>query len=253
MKKKNILKLRRNLSSVGNLLRGSNLPALEAEILLAEVLHKTRTDLFTHPETKVRFEEAQTFEKFVRRRSQGEPLAYVLGHKEFYGLSLKIDPRALIPRPETEELVLEVLKLNPKSVADIGTGSGAIALALAVHLPKAKIYAIDVSEEALDLARENADLLKLTGRITFLRGNLAEPLPEPVAVMAANLPYIMTSWIKTLPPEIKDHEPTVALDGGTDGLLLYRELFNQAGPKLLAGGRILYELDGRVLVWSRKD
>jgi release factor glutamine methyltransferase len=139
------------------------------------------------------------------------------------------------------------LKLSPKSVADIGTGSGAIALALATHLPQAKIYATDISPAALDLARENAHRLGLENKITLLLGSLAEPLPSPVELIVANLPYIKTSGIKVLPKEIKDFEPILALDGGRDGLELYRELFRQAPTKLLPGGQILYELDGQVL------
>ncbi len=248
MKTKSILKLRRNLTNVGSLLRESNLPALESEILLSHILRIPRTHLFAHPETKVRLEDQKSFEALVARRRLGEPIAYLTGEKEFYGLKLKVDHRALIPRPETEELVLEALKLNPSSVADIGTGSGAIALALATHLPKAKVYASDISEEALELARENAELLHLGARIRFLKGNLCEPLPQKVDLIVANLPYIMTPWIKSLPDEIKNYEPVLALDGGDDGLLWYRQLFDLAKDKLNPNGRILYELDGRVLV-----
>jgi|SRR5581483_2128579 len=250
MKRKNILKLRRNLESVSTVLHRSRLPALEAEMLLSSVLQKPRTEIFAHPETKVRFQDLVRFETLVRRRHGGEPVAYLTGEKEFYGLRLKVDRRALIPRPETEELVLEALKQHPRSVADIGTGSGAIALALAAHLPKASIYATDISEEALDLARENALRLKLDARIKFLRGNLAEPLPEPVELMVANLPYIMSPWLKNLPKEITEFEPNLALDGGVDGLKYYRELFARASEKLLPGGKILYELDGTVRVWE---
>lgn len=250
MKRKNILKLRRNLGNVSSILKESNLPALEAEILLSFVLGKSRTALFAHPETKVQFTDEQRFKDLVRRRHLGEPIAYITGEKEFYGLRLKIDCRALIPRPETEELVLEALKVRPRSVADIGTGSGGIALALAAHLPKAKIYATDISEEALDLARENADLLRLSPRIKFLKGDLTDPLPEPVDLIVANLPYIMRAWITKLPKEVREFEPKVALDGGEDGLKYYRELFARAPRKLTERGKILYELDGRILVWT---
>lgn len=252
MKRKNILKLRRNLRNVSRLLVESKLPALEAEMLLAYVLRTPRTYLFAHPETKVRFTDETKFWQLVKRRLEGEPIAYITSEKEFYGLRLKVDRRALIPRPETEELVLEALRLKPGLVADVGTGSGAIALALAAHLPKAKIYATDISEEALDLARENAARLGLGHRIKFLKGHLTEPLPESVDLVVANLPYIISSWIDKLPKEIKDFEPRLALDGGADGLLYYRELFQTAASKLRSGGRLLYELDGRILMWSSK-
>lgn len=253
MKKKNIRKLWRNRPNVSSILKDSGLPSLEAEILLSHILKVPRTTLFAHPETKLSSTQVLHMDKLVRDRHLGVPIAYLTGEKEFYGLRLKVDRRALIPRPETEQLVLEALKLNPGLVADIGTGSGAIALALAAHLPYSKIYATDISEEALDLARENAELLKLGHRIKFLQGHLAEPLPEPVDLIVANLPYIMTPWLKSLPKEILEFEPLIALDGGWDGLRWYRELFDKASEKLLPGGRILYELDGRVLVWEPKE
>lgn len=250
MKKKNILKLRRNLRNTGDLIAESNLPALEAEILLAHILGNSRVELFTHPEGKIRFVDEKVFQSLVARRQRSEPIAYIIGEKEFYGLKLKVDPRALIPRPETETLVLEALKLNPKSVADIGTGSGAVALALAKHLPDAKIYATDISGEALQLALENARRLGLAKKITFLQGSLLEPIPEPVELITANLPYVRRRWIEELPIEIKNFEPRIALDGGGDGLEWYRELFAKAKAKLLPGGEILYELDGRILFWN---
>lgn len=250
MKKKNILKLRRNLTSYSQALRYADLPALEAEMLLSHVLKIPRTEIFAHPEAKLKFEQYQEFRDIVIRRKGSEPIAYITGHKEFYGLDLKVDTRALIPRSETENLVLEALKLNPKVVADIGTGCGAVALALARHLPHAKIYASDISTEALELARENAENLGLTKRVTFLEGDLAEPIPEKVDLITANLPYVRRPWISELPEEIKDFEPRIALDGGDDGLFWYKKLFDQAKDKLTPGGEILYELDGRIFFFE---
>jgi release factor glutamine methyltransferase len=250
VKPKAILKTRRLLPSIHDALVWADLPALESEILLSAVLNLDRTNLFTHSENKLNHSGWEKFQRHVMRRKQNEPIAYILGYKEFYGLKLKVDKRALIPRPETEELVLEALKLNPQSVADIGTGCGAIAIALAKHLPKAKIYASDVSAEALQLARENAKLQGIYDRITFLNGSLAEPLPEPVELMTANLPYVRRWMIDKLPEEIKDYEPRIALDGGDDGLYWYKKLFSQASEKLLPEGEILYELDGRIFVWT---
>lgn len=253
MKKRNIRKLWRTRPSISNILMNAKLPSLEAELLLSYTLKTPRIKIFAHPEAKVSLQNEETFKKLVQQRKLGVPLAYLLGEKEFYGLRLKVDRRALIPRPETEELVLEALKKNPKKVADIGTGSGAIALSLATHLPYSKIYATDISDEALDLARENAELLKLSNRITFLQGHLADPLPEPVNLIVANLPYIMTPWLKNLPKDIVEFEPMVALDGGEDGLRWYKELFETASEKLLPGGVILYELDGRVRIYEPKE
>lgn len=250
MKPKAILKTRRTLPSISNALHWADLPALEAEMLLAYVLDKPRTLLFAHPETKLHQSDWEKFQNLVNRRHSGEPIAYLTGYKEFYGMKLKTDPRALIPREETENLVIEALKLNPKSVADLGTGAGPIALALAKHLPDAKIYASDISKEAIALAQENTSALGLQDRVSFLIGHLAEPLPEPVELITANLPYVRNWMIPELPNEIKDYEPRVALDGGANGLKLYDELFTTVGDKLLPGGQILYELDGRIYVWT---
>jgi len=251
MKQKDILKTRRTLPSISNALHWADLPALEAEILLAHALEVSRTSLFAHPETKLDHTYWEKFQNLVDRRHTGEPIAYLIGYKEFYGMKLKTDPRALIPREETEDLVLEALKLNPSSVADLGTGCGAIALALAKHLPNAKIYASDVSREAIDLAQENAEALGLQDQVTFLIGHLANPIPEPVDLITANLPYVRNWMIPELPVEIKDYEPRVALDGGDNGLKLYDELFATVGNKLKPNGQILYELDGRIYVWTR--
>ena len=250
MKPKAILKTRRTLPSISNALHWADLPALEAEILLAHVLNKPRTALFAHPENKLNHTDWEIFQNLVNRRNKGEPIAYLIGYKEFFGMKLKTDSRALIPRQETEDLVTEALKLKPKSIADLGTGCGPVALALAKHLPKSKIYASDISEDAINLAKENARVLGLENRLTFLTGHLADPLPEPVELITANLPYVRHWMIPELPIEIKDYEPRLALDGGDNGLKLYDELFATVGDKLLPGGQILYELDGRIFVWT---
>lgn len=250
MKPKAILKTRRTLPSLSNALHWANLPALEAEILLAHALNLPRTTLFAHPENKLNQLDWEKYQDLVNRRHNDEPIAYIVGYKEFYGMKLKTDPRALIPREETEDLVLEALKLNPKIVADLGTGCGPVALALAKQLTESKIYASDISQEAIDLAKENTATLGLTARITFLVGHLAEPIPEPVDLITANLPYVRNWMIPELPIEIKDYEPGLALDGGDNGLALYNELFATVGNKLKPGGQILYELDGRIYVWT---
>jgi release factor glutamine methyltransferase len=213
------------------------------------------------------------FHSLVERCAGGEPLAYVLGHKEFYDLDLACDSRALIPRPETELLVETVLnkyqisncKLQTPAltctcakaqrrrecvtvgasvakIADIGTGSGCVALTLAAHRPEAVVYAVDVSADALGLARQNAQRCGLAGRITFLQGDLLEPLPEAVNVIAANLPYVTTPEWEVLPSHIRLHEPRLALDGGRDGLELVRRLLAQAPGRLLPGGLVALEI-----------
>jgi release factor glutamine methyltransferase len=177
-----------------------------------------------------------------------EPTAYITGHKEFFGIDFRISPGTLIPRPETELLVEKAIELAnaafPQSclIADIGTGCGAIAIAIALHLPEVKIYASDISAAALEVARSNCRYHGVRDRITLLHGDLLEPLPEPVHLIVANLPYIRESELPTLPPEISMFEPQIALAGGRDGLKQIERLLSQAGTKLLPQGAIMLEI-----------
>jgi release factor glutamine methyltransferase len=230
--------------------KGSATPRLDAELLLARVLGLTKVQLYVGFERLVEPAELDRYRELVRRRARHEPVAYILGVKEFYGLKLKTTPAALIPRPETELLVDEALRLAKKhwpeetvQVADIGCGGGAIALALAKALPRAEIWAVDLSPEALDLARTNAVDLGLSGRLTFLEGDLAAPLDgRRFHLICANLPYIPASEMAGLMPDVGDHEPGMALDGGPEGLAVIRRLLPDV-PKLLAtGGRLLLEI-----------
>lgn len=206
---------------------------LEAELLLAHVLGMTKEEVFAHPEKEVGEVEAQDFESFWARVEDGEPIAYILGEKEFFGLMFKTDSRALIPRPETEHLVETVMDLvrdleSPR-ILDVGTGCGAIALALQHALPKAMVYGSDVSEEAIELARENGQNLEL-GNVEFFVSDLIEGLPEEVRdvdVLVANLPYIGEEEFHFVEKAVEDYEPHVALFGGSDGLRLYQQLFDQ--------------------------
>ena len=175
------------------------------------------------------------FERLLERRLEHEPLAYILGRREFYGLTFEVGPGVLIPRPETETLVeatLAAAREHPRArrlvrIADVGTGSGAVALAVAQHLPAAHVFAIDSSTEALAVAGRNRQRFGLTERVVLLAGELLEPASEPFDVVAANLPYIPTSEYEALSPEIRQHEPRVSVDGGEDGLDLIRALAAQ--------------------------
>ena len=191
----------------------------------------------------------------IMRRVQREPLAYLTKRKEFFGLEFLVDRRVLIPRPETELLVeLAVARLramlstNPAPiVADVGTGCGAIAVSVAIQIPTAKVYALDVSPEALEVARVNCQRHGMTrhgvaGRVELLRGDLLEPLGERVDLVLANLPYIARSEFATLQPEIVEYEPRVALDGGQDGMDGIRCLLEQAGEHLAPGASIMLEI-----------
>jgi release factor glutamine methyltransferase len=230
--------------------KGSATPRLDAELLLARVLALTKVQLYVGFESMVEPEALGRYRELVRRRARHEPVAYILGEKEFYGLKLKTTPAALIPRPETELLVDEALRLAKKhwpeevvQVVDIGCGGGAIALALARELPRAEIWAVDISPEALTLARANALDLGLAQRLTFFEGDLAAPLAgRRFHLVCANLPYIPESEMAGLMPDVGGHEPHLALNGGPEGLALIRRLLKDAPGLLLPGGRLLLEI-----------
>lgn len=217
--------------TVGEALRSPAIDPLDTELLLAHALQESREHLLAHPEECIRPAVLRRFRRLVARRRKHEPVAFLIGHKHFYDLTLAVAPGVLIPRPETELLVEEAIALTPKTVIDVGTGSGAIALALAKHLPTTRVIATDISPAALRLARKNARLLGLTRRVRFVR---ADMLPEeggktpPLQpnIIVANLPYLPTAVWRSAPPDVKRYEPRTALDGGRDGLDAYRSLFS---------------------------
>ncbi len=227
-------------------------PELDAQVLLAHVTGWSRTALIAYPERALSPGQAATYAELVARRATREPVAYVTGHRAFLGLDFKTDPRALIPRPETELLAEEALRIvrerlardetHPPQVADIGTGSGAIAVSIAALEPRLPlVYATDVSVEALALASENADRLGVASRVRFLLGDLLDPLPQPVDLLVANLPYVAPRDADTLPADVARFEPSLALYGAEDGLGHLRRFFAGAGRRLLLDGVILVE------------
>lgn len=224
---------------------------LEAEVMLMNVLRMPRQDLFAQQEMVVSPQQEQALAGIMERRLKREPLAYILQYKEFYGVNLLVNPAVLIPRPETEGLVEHALFMalmgmeTPDLViADVGTGTGAIAINLALHLPAARIYALDNADAVLDVAAYNIRAHNVGDRISLGKGDLLESLPEPVDLILANLPYIPTERIAVLQPEVR-WEPRAALDGGPEGLdLIYRLLTQAQGTgKLKEHGIILLELD----------
>ncbi len=228
---------------------GSEEASLEAEILLAHALNTDRTHLYQRLREALPDDAANAFEVLLQRRLAHEPAAYILGRKEFYGLDFDVTPAAIIPRPETETLVELVLEFigtreagHETRVVDVGVGCGAVAVALAVNLPQAGIVATDVSPQALSLARRNAERHGVAGRIRFLEGDLLEPLDAPVDVIAANLPYVRSGDFEAAPPEIRQHEPRLGLDGGPDGLRLIERLLRQAPSRLKGGGALFIEI-----------
>lgn len=223
---------------------------LEAELLLAYALGISRAYLLARLSEPLDGETNARFAALVARRAQGEPLAYVLGHQEFFSLDFIVDRRVLIPRPETELLVERALgilehasRIEP-TVVDIGTGSGAIIISIASRVARAKFSATDISRDALDVARLNAERLGVTARIEFREGDLLEPLCEPIDLLVANLPYIPATRERfaRLPREIREFEPRVALIGGLDGLSLTRRLLSDAPNHLARGAHILLEI-----------
>ena len=215
------------------------LPRKEYEILLCHVYQITPTELYAHPE---RYDtENQTLQQLIERRLNNEPIAYLVGYQPFLGLKFFVDQSVLIPRPETEILAQLAIDLNPKTAADIGTGSGAIAISLAKNLPEAKVIGIDSSPEAFKLARKNADYHQVTARCRFMEGHLLDPLAEKVDLIVSNPPYIPKREIDKLEPQIRDFEPREALDGGEDGLHYIRQLIENSPEYLNPNGHLLME------------
>jgi release factor glutamine methyltransferase len=223
-----------------------------AEELLAHVLHCKPLEIYTgavpqHTTTPENLELIKRLEPMAERIENGEPLQYVIGHVDFWGLELKCDRRALIPRPETELLVEEVLSSriwdkNPATVVDVGTGTGCIVLTLAKQRPDANFKAVDVSDAALELAKENARLNGLGDEILWLENNLLEGFAaESADAVVANLPYIATDDWKALSPSVRDFEPQSALDSGPDGMELITQLATQARYVLIPGGMLFLE------------
>ena len=222
---------------------------LEAEVLVMNVMRMARQNMFAEQEAEVSGQQQAALDSHLERRFDREPLAYILGQREFYGISVMVTPAVLIPRPETEGLVEHALFMalmgmesTELAIADVGTGSGAIAINLAIHLPAAKIFAVDVSDAVLDVAAYNIRAHGVSDRVSLAIGDLLDPVPEPVDLIVANLPYIPTERLATLQPEVQK-EPALALDGGPDGLDLVRRLLVRAEDKLKAHGIILLELD----------
>jgi release factor glutamine methyltransferase len=194
---------------------GSGTPRLDAELLLADATGWERAQLAADPDAALPKAASRRFAEMVRRRVRREPVAYILGRRGFRRIELEVDPRALIPRPETELLVDVALELRPRTVLDVGTGSGAVALAVADELPDAEVTATDTSPEALELARANAERLGLGDRVSFEEGTLPQ---GEFDLLLANLPYVSEAEWEGLEPEIREYEPRSALVAGPDGL-----------------------------------
>ena len=237
------MSLKQALSRARGILTQKNIDdaPLEGELLLRHVLGISRTQLYLDLDRRLSPEQEEAFRQLVKRRLNGEPIAYITGHREFYGLDFYVDPRVLIPRPESELLVEEALSLAQNyplsTIAEVGTGSGAIAISLALELPETRIYATDISASALEVARLNCQKHGVADRVYLLQGNMFDPIPEPVDLAVANLPYVRKSQLAG-----EMFEPLLALDGGSDGIEKIRQLCRQADGKLRPGGFLLLEI-----------
>jgi release factor glutamine methyltransferase len=229
-------------------MRGIPDPSLEAEILLSHSLGLSRAQLLARPERPLSPAELAMAEGILDRRLEREPTAYILNRKEFFGRDFYVDRRVLIPRPETELLVERaVAKARGHEgellIAEVGTGSGSIAISLALELPRARLFAMDISPEALEVARINSQRYGLDGKVRLTQGDMLSSLPAAVHIVVANLPYVPDG--AELAPELL-YEPALALRGGPDGLDALRAFLLQVGPRLLEGGSILLEIgDGQ--------
>lgn len=228
---------------------GDETAALDADLLLAHACGLTKEALYAHLDTPLAHTELAAYEELVWRRAAGEPVAYLRGYKEFFGLRFAVDRRVLIPRPETEALVEAVLAFLRRTrrtrVADVGTGSGAIAVAVAVHAPDARVVATDASADALAVARANAAANGVADRVDLRLGDLLEPLDGAVDVVAANLPYLRDDAFEHLTGERTSlaFEPRAAVVAGPDGLALIRRCVAQLPRALAAGGAAYFECD----------
>ncbi len=236
---------------------------LEAELLLRHALGLSREELFIRLQEPIAPEAERGYEALLRRRLAHEPSAYIVGHKEFYGLELACTPAALIPRSETELLVERALdwvkgqgsrvkaeeeakdkEQGPAAsplLVDVGTGNGAIAIAIAVHAAGVRVVGVDTSRAALALARRNAGAHRVAGRIAFVQGLLLAPMRGQIGLIVANLPYVPTRLYQKLPPELREHEPEVALHAGSRGTALIERLLEQAPTLLRPGGLLVAE------------
>ena len=237
---------------------GSDSPRLDAEVLLAEAMKCQRIQLYTAFDNEPSEEVRTAFREMVRRRAEGTPVAYIVGHREFYSLDFRVTPDVLIPRPETELLVIALLDLaktrtggtglasgtHAMKIADVGTGSGIIAVCAAKHLPDCRVTAIDISPAALEVAKFNAEKHSVAGRIEFVEGNLLAGIPaeKTFDFILSNPPYVAESEFEALAPGVKNYEPRRALVAGANGTEAIESLIPQSAERLHPGGYLIMEI-----------
>lgn len=244
------MNVKQALANGSQLLRDFKLESaeLDAELLLSHAVSKSREQLYSHDDIPLTSQQRKSYRRLLERRASGEPVAYLLGKREFMDLPLEVNRHVLIPRPETETLVERVLEwiqvapMRKPRIVDVGTGSGAIALSLAKHAQKARIIAVDISRQALDQASKNARELRLHKRVQFKRSDLLSHVQGPFDCIVANLPYLTNEQLRSIPADVRDFEPHHALAGGPDGLYWYEKLLTQAKSILAPGGTMFIEI-----------
>lgn len=228
--------------------KGSDSPRLDAEVLLAHACGCPRIELYTRFAEEPQDEVRTAFRELVKRRSAGTPVAYLVGHREFFSLSFRVTPHVLIPRPETEQIVVRAIDLSKemtiRSVADVGTGSGILAICCANHIADCQVTATDLSPEALQIAAENATAHEVQPRIDFVKCDLLTAVPTDARfdLIVSNPPYVSSQEMAELDPEVRNHEPHLALDGGENGTKIIQRLLPQAAERLNPGGWLLMEV-----------
>lgn len=226
---------------------------LEAEVLLAYILEQSKEYLLIHPSQELTDLQGEKLQQLVERRCRKEPLAYIVGHREFWSLEFKVSSKVLIPRPETEGVIEQLLNLageearkKPIRILDVGTGSGILPIVAALEFQNAQVTAVDSSDNAIEVARENALRHKVADRIEFSKMDLMRdwnlPANDPYDYILSNPPYIPSGKLKQLMPDVRDYEPREALDGGPDGLDCYRNIIAKAFPYLNSGGHLIFEV-----------
>ena len=235
--------------TVGDILNSyrEKLPAVDLYYLLSHAISKNREFILAHPEYEMGLYSYTRCRRMMRRRIRGVPAAYLTGEKEFYGLVFRVNRHTLIPRPETELLVAEIIQRRPVSLLDLGTGSGCIAIAVAHHLPHCRITAVDISRKALSVAELNCRRLEST-RISLIRSDFFRSLkPDRYDIITSNPPYVVQGDVKRLSPEVAEHEPSVALYGGEDGLKAYRIILQDARKHLTPDGVLVLEISPEIV------
>jgi len=215
-------------------------PQLNAEYIISHILGTNKTDLYLNSKDVLNSEKSYLIEQLILRRTKHEPLQYILGKTEFHGCKIKVNPDVLIPRPETELIVEKVLQEDFSSILEIGTGSGAIAIALAKQMKNVKIKATDISEEALNTARQNAELNNVS--INFVQSDIFENIKNKYDIIVSNPPYISKKEYNNLAPEIKDYEPEISLLAEEEGLFYYKKILANAKDYLTDIGKIYFEI-----------